>query len=297
MEIDINNILQSYIMHLIKQNESLEPIPENDPTENILERLAFIEFIDSQMELVQNKLIRRSFVRSLQVYLLLSAGDSLGNGSNFYSFQEYLSSKSAAKVIASNQGVTLNNEVWTTLITKLEREYKNSQNIKQKFQSFWFNRSEVIKHRIVLCFYPFEDTNWNTKYSKIVDIFYDQYRNPFTHASLNNFPPVGNIKYPSGIYKDEIIGIGYTDKKGNINNIELPLFLKEAEEIIENKVITELILGDGRRIPKDVMNPDQLVSLNNQLNSYKNMDGTYVHNGIIKLLKMAIIEGCKEKSA
>lgn len=296
MNIDINEITQSYISQSLKLFEESFYIPNNDIISNIQQRLVFVDYIERNVSLFQNIMLDNRFIKSLQAYLLFSASDSLGNKKKFYSFNEHITKKNCLPILEKYIHKELEITELAECINSLYKDYENEQSVKQSFFSFWNSRSEYIKKKIVLCYHPYTFDDYDRFYKKIIDTFYKVYRNPFTHSSLNNFPPIHSLKSAPIVTIQESIGVAFKDKTGQITKIELPLFLEEAIDIFSRSTSFYFIDDTGKLTERLFSKPEELMQWNITLCSYKNeiSEPHYVHNGILKLLEMAIIEGCEE---
>jgi hypothetical protein len=302
MKIDINNITQSYIEHVILAfNDGKYLINENDVVNNIYKRLVFIDFIDKNYDQFEKYIFGRSFLRSLQAYLLFSSSDSLGNGISYYSFDRYIENNKNLKIFENYIGKQISIETIKEVINVAYKDYETKQSVKQSFFNFWNSIDEYLKIKIVLCYYPTGINLWQKKYPEIIEKFYKVYRNPFTHSAQNNFPPINFYKTKSKSLPSELVGIAYKDINDAIHLIEIPLFDEEAVVIYQNSKAFYFVTADGSYSEKIFDSPMDIIHWNTELCSYKNDIGDihYIHNGIMKLLTMAIISGCnlKEKNA
>jgi hypothetical protein len=252
---EINSIYQTYFSYL--QNRLL--IPELHPTNtlsgNILKRLVFNDCIDKNIDQFHNVGIDNSFLKTVQVNLLLSSSDALG--SKLYAIKP----------------------------------------VKKRFFEYWKNRSDEIKNRLVLYYHPNCFKNWELKYELIINIFYEKYRNPFTHETMSNVPPVYAVKSKQGHPIGQIMAIGFSDEKDNVSIIDIPIFEQAAMKITDTAKHYFWILDNGK-FGKEIKfnNYSDLLQRSAEICSYKNPldELSYIHSGLLKVISMAIIEGYNE---
>jgi len=300
MEIDVHNILSSYIKRAVEMNLSSQFFIENDPVENIYERLALIDYLERNMNVFQSVLVTRSLLVSLQVYLLLSASDTLSKGPDKrYSFIQYSRTDKCRSDLVHFEGKKFSYALFQEIVAASTRGFEREQMVKIRFKRFWNERREEIKRKIVLCYFPRKFADWQDAYNHIIDLFYQEYRNPFTHSALNNFPPVRAQPAPSIVNMQTLLGVAYESDSQGPKRIELPLFPEEASEIFQLAKKFYFVTETGDLHEKEIGSIDELMELNIQLCSYKRDIGktAYLHNGIILLLKMAVLEGTEEYKA
>lgn len=252
----IHNLLDSFTQFRVLSLSG----PYNEKhsnVEDVYERLAFVDFLEKNVESLLVHLFDRGYIRSLQAYLLLSASDSMGG---------------------------------------------NIKSVWKRFWNFWNKRSEYIKQKIVLCYYPGQYDNVQEAYSRIVRQKFDNtYRNPFTHESRANFPPLryetkGDIFQTKGLLK----GVAFKRIDGARIVIDLPLTRQEAELIVGQAVEFYFMIEGRDDKPAPISGVEQLVRYNNQFNSFQigasRTQDYYVHNGLLKIMEMALLEACESQN-
>ena len=97
---DLKRVCSVLFLNLLSQEDifqKLHVLPPNKQSlfQGIFHRRAFDAYLEYNLEhnLPQVRELNIKFIRSLQGYLLLSCGDALGTGANFYSFQDFLKEK------------------------------------------------------------------------------------------------------------------------------------------------------------------------------------------------------------
>ena len=135
MKIDINNILSSYMKEIIKESSS-RFFFNNDIVQNVYKRLAFIDFISINYPLFQQSFIDSSLIRSLQVYLIMSSSDSLGAGSKYFSFFDFINSNKMKEYFTNEENKKKANDDLRQFIIQVNDEYKKVQSVKQSFYNF-----------------------------------------------------------------------------------------------------------------------------------------------------------------
>ncbi|TGK78648.1 hypothetical protein EHQ19_17540 [Leptospira montravelensis] len=292
MEYNFDDLLNSYFLNQFKDLNN-----EDDKSiiiRQTIQKLAFLEDINRKGSLFSITVNNRSFLRSLEVYLLLSASDAISpQKGGYYPFQNFYSANENQEIIKS---IDLENITITEKIDKIQKLYNKAFSVKNSFHSFWNERSFYIKQKIVCCFYPLDFSADQNLYEEIVHkTFYEKFRNQFTHSQSSMVPPIRN-KNDKALFdmKNEIIGISFKDKnKGNFILIDIPLNPEEAKNIFEKKYVTYLTSYKGI-IREQIFNtPDELIYWSTQLNTFMNGKVQLSH-GLIKVIKMALYERCLE---
>lgn len=275
---------------------------------NIIDRLLFDNYIETNYLEICN-FLNPKFIRSLQGYLLLSCGDALGTGSNFYPIQNYILAKKNIErdvLIEKFLSLGLNNKDQVNLfLKKIIDSYKKKQSVKQSFFSFWLSRSEIIKEKLFACYnmpsiktqLPYSEKNYIDLIKKQL---YEVYRNSFTHKAENNFPqipPDPKNYQDSNLAKMVIWPEFHTDTK-KIFEFKVPLSREEAKIILSLTGTFYYKLLDGSIVY--LGNPKDIATIINYSVSYRgeipdiNNRGKhcFVHPGILDVLRMAIAEAC-----
>jgi hypothetical protein len=290
MKYNLDDILSSYF------NDQLSRIGHHESTEiiiNIMQRIAFLEYINRITNIFTITSNDRAFIRSLEVYLLLSASDALGKGHSYYSLIDFVTDRNNKSFIHSIEAGD------TSLFQKIEtiyREYNRVFSIKNRFHNFWSKRSSYIKQKVVGLYHPYELHYFERLYPDIIgNIFYNLYRNKFTHEAINLVPPLRNYNDNDAI-KGEIIGISVEipDFPEPVL-IDVPLNHDEANNIINKKYKTyitnrQLVKADNIIFTDAI----ELIKYSSLLNSDVIQGGEILNNGLPKVIKMALYECCME---
>lgn len=292
MEYNFDDLLNSYFLNQFKDIDS-----EDDKSiiiRQTIQRLAFLEDLNRQGSLFSITVNNRSFLRSLEVYLLLSASDALSpQRSGFYPFQNFYNAKENREILES---IDLENIPIKDKIDKIYKLYNKEFSVKNSFHSFWNTRSFYIKQKVVSCYFPLNFSANQDLFDEIIDkIFYKKYRNKFTHSQTSMVPPIRN-KNDKVLFdmKNEIIGISFKDKnKTNPILIDIPINPEEAKNIFEKKYVTYLTSYKGLIREQNFNTPDELIYWSTQLNTYITGHDQISH-GLVKILKMALYERCLE---
>ncbi len=299
---NVNSILEDFLQYrLARLTES--PMDEANWIDDVYHRLAFVQFAENSLSALTFSLFSRRFLRSLQAYLLLSAGDALGKGSSYYSFEDFIRSSEGFSILKdeATSSTVLGAENLRTTILKAVGEYKKLQSVKQRFMFFWNNRSEYVKAKVVLSFYPRQTNDFSKVFQEIVlHRFYELYRNPFTHESKSNFPPLSfSPKEPFVFGKGEIRGVGFHRADGKSISIDTPLLVEEADRIFAAAHGFYYEVMGMPDEPVQIVDAEDLRDRVLLISSFKTAatasKDRYVHNGLIKTLMMGILEGIGER--
>jgi hypothetical protein len=304
--LNINSVLSSYVklrvedyQRIVKGERNIvEPDPKESLIESIYHRIAFVEYIDSISDDIARHLIDGQFIRSFQANLLLGAGDALGEGIDYYSFQDFISSRKNKELVEEiyMQSDVSSIDGYKSSITQLLKQYKKGQSVKQSFHKFWNERSNYIKQKIVLCYFPFKFAQFEEKYTQIIEKFYEQYRNPFTHQAKDTFPQfVGFSGFP--LQKlGQITGIAFGLGKKGIRVIDIPLNPLEATRVIDEGKGIYSVTDTGKCKRVEITDIDMLLQESTRLGASRNELATehYISRGIFKVMEMALLEACSE---
>ncbi len=265
--------------------------------QHVLERIYFDKLIYN----IEDRSLIEKFKWNLRLYLLLSSSDALGSGCNYYSFEgNYLSKKRLEErdkiidKIVNDKSIT--REKVLDKIQELYDNYKSHQTVRQSFHNFWNNRSQIIKEKLMKCFYCFADDS-NLDYKILIDkYFYILFRNDFTHSAKTNLPALPDLdkKIRYNKYSDNGIYIAEVYYENKILNFNTPITKVEKEMLIENKV--KLL---AKRLYNDEIKEVSIDSIDFMINlnfgfSYLTMinEKEYAINAsIIETIKEALIEG------
>ena len=265
--------------------------------QHVIERIYF----DKLIYKIEDRSLVEKFKWNLRIYLLLSSSDALGSGCSYYSFENnYLNKKELKErdlIIDEliNEKLTSREAVLDT-IKELYDNYKSHQIVKQSFYKFWYKRSNIIKEKLIRCFYCFEDKTY-IDYNILVDRYlYKFFRNDFTHSAKTNLPALPDldlkIKYnkhsDNGIYIAEAY---YFDK---ILSFSTPITKAEKEMLVERKVklfAKKLYNNETKELEIDSI--DFMINLNFGFSHLAKInEKEYAINAsIIETIKHALFEG------
>ena len=280
--------------------------------QGVYDRCTFTDLIEENyLNII--KIINPKFIRSLQGYLLLSCGDALGAGANFYSFDTFLNESdnpdrdNLIKNHLDSSHKTPNKLI--QIIKDLWSKYTNRQSVKQSFFTFWRKRSSTIKEKLFYCYTPFsqnQDASGLDDQKFLNEIIrkrlYESYRNPFTHNAQNNFPQLipDLLGYPDPNLAKAVVYTEYHRKDGKKFKLKVPLTFQEAKRIIETEgTLHHRLLDKSLMQLTKPSDPWHMVRISIESRGgvpERNKEGKigYVHPGTLDILRMAIAEASAE---